>query len=308
MSVDHHVHLLSPQLVADWKSLGVPFSRPDSVYTSAASIQIDDVQLIPMAHLYGNEDFRRGLGLTLEQEEAAVRRENDHVAQEAKRFSGRAVAFCSADLKRPYFWNEMRRCRNDLSSTAVKLHLASAGIDPRRDNDLALVATVAAWADSNAVSLLVHVDPQGSGVEVEDVQRFIDRVIAPYPELNITVAHLGGSGGYGAWTRSVYRTFATWLRNEEAVGRPRAGVFFDLSAVWLENASEGVAASTASDGAALARDLAEFGVSRLLLASDYPVFDPVRSYAALRAGAKLDSVAWARVQSNRFPVLRNASK
>ncbi len=33
--VDHHVHILSPTLVADWKTLGVPFSRPDSVYTSA---------------------------------------------------------------------------------------------------------------------------------------------------------------------------------------------------------------------------------------------------------------------------------
>lgn len=305
---DHHAHILSPQLVADWKSLGVPFSRPDSMYTSATALHVEDVQLIPMAHLYGNEDFRRGLGLSLEQEAAAVRRENEHVAREAQRFPGRAVAYCSADIKRPYFWNEIRRCRNELSSMAVKVHLASAGFDPRRSDDLALMAAVAAWADSNRVALLVHFDPQRSGIELEHVRDFIEQVIAPYPQLAITIAHMGGSGGYGEWSRSVYRTFASWLREEATHSRARAGVYFDLSAVWLENESEGVPASTATDGAALARDMVEFGVNRLLLASDYPVFDPARAYAALRAGAAVDSATWVQLQANRFPVLRDAPR
>jgi hypothetical protein len=29
---DHHVHLLSPALIDDWKSIGVQFSRPEIEY------------------------------------------------------------------------------------------------------------------------------------------------------------------------------------------------------------------------------------------------------------------------------------
>jgi hypothetical protein len=103
--VDHHVHLLSPGLLRDWKSLGVNFSRPDSMYVSAASLlgnpaatgsgptaRLAGAVLLPMAHLYGRSDIRGPLRLTLAAEQAAVQRENDHVAAEAARYPGRAIA------------------------------------------------------------------------------------------------------------------------------------------------------------------------------------------------------------------------
>lgn len=305
---DHHVHLLSPALVADWKSLGVPFSRPDSVYTSPAGLGVGAALLVPMSHLYGNEEFRGALGLSLEQEHAAVRRENDYVAAAASGFPGTAVALCSVDISRPYAWDEIRRCRDALGVRGLKFHLASAGIDPREESHLEQVARVAAWADSAGVALLVHFDPQRRGVELEDVQRFIDRVIAPHPGLTLVIAHLGGSGGYGAWSRSVYRTFAAWLRAEEAGGRPRAGIHFDLSAVWLERESEGVPASTEADGRALAEDIREFGTARLLLGSDYPVFELARATTALRAGAGLGADEWQQLRANRLALLDPAGR
>jgi hypothetical protein len=108
---DHHVHLLGPDLLRDWKALGVPFSRRDETYLSAAGLlgsggeetpAIGGLALISMAHMYGRSGFRAEMGLPLEEERARAARENDHVAREAARTPGRAVAFCSVAALRPY--------------------------------------------------------------------------------------------------------------------------------------------------------------------------------------------------------------
>jgi uncharacterized protein len=311
VSTDHHVHILSPALVSDWKSLGVPFSKPDSAYSDASSLLgppseaetagVRQALLLPMAHLYGRAGFREALGLSEAEEYARVRRENDHVAREAARFPGRAAAFCGVDFLRPYAWEEIRRCRRELNSAGLKLHLASAGTDLRSPEHLRELARIAAWAESERVPLMVHFDPQQRGLEVEDVERFIREVLAPHPDLVVVLPHFGGSGGYGPWTQAVFRTFRRWLETEEASGTPRPGVFFDLSAVWLEEESEGVPPSTREEAAALKADLRSVGLRRVVFGSDYPVFDPERYAAAFQAAVELDGPEWEALLRNRVP-------
>lgn len=309
--VDHHVHILSPRLVADWKSLGVPFSRADSFYTSASPYLAEGdsrrplagAVLLPMAHLYGRASFRQELRLSLAAERSAVQRENDHVAAEAARFPGRAWAFCGVDFLRPYAWDEVRRCRAELRSPGLKLHLGSAGANLRSAAHLAELARFAEWAVAESIPVMLHFDPQAREMSEADVRRFIDRVLAPQPALTMVVAHLGGSGGYGPWTRVIYRTISEWLRQEEAEGRPRPGIRFDISAAWLEQDSEEVPRSTRQDGEALAADIAAFGVGRLLFGSDAPVFDPGPYGAAFRRAAGLLPAAWDSLAANRLPGL-----
>lgn len=308
--VDHHVHILSPELVRDWKSLGVPFSKPDSAYVSAAPLlgaeRVGRAVLLPMAHLYGRREFREALGLSEAEEYEAVRRENDHVAREAERWPGRAVAFCSVDFRRPYAWEEIHRCHRELGSAGIKLHLASAGADLRDGGQLARLARIAAWAEEEGLALTIHFDPQRRGLEVEDVERFIDEVLAPVPELVVCIAHLGGSGGYGGWTRSVYRTFRRWLDEEAARGVARSGVFFDIAGVWLEEESEGVPPSTEEDVAALRDDLERWGLERLVFGSDYPVFDPPAYAGALRGVLGLSPSGWEDLIHHEMPVFDEA--
>lgn len=311
---DHHVHLLSPALVRDWKSLGVPFSKPDAAYNSASSLfgspveagraKVEGAILLPMAHLYGRAGFREALGLSESEEHERVRRENDHVAREAARFPGRAVAFCGVDFLRPYAWEEIRRCRRELNSAGLKLHLASAGTDVRNPEHLRELARIAAWAESEPVPLMIHFDPQQRGLEVEDVERFIGEVLAPHPDLVVLIAHLGGSGGYGPWTRTVFLRFVRWLETEEAAGHPRSGVWFDVSAVWLEEESEGVPPTTREEAAALRTDLGRAGLRRVVFGSDYPVFDPERYAEGLRAAVGLDPSDWEALLRNRMPIPR----
>lgn len=314
--VDHHVHLLSPALVKDWKSLGVNFSRPDSVYTSASALlgdtaiadggparQVAGAVLIPMAHLYGRQDIRGPLRLSLAAEQAAVRRENDYVAAEAARFPDRAIALCGVDFLRPYAWSEVQRCRAELQSPGIKLHLASAGANLGYASHLAALRRYAELASADSLILFVHFDPQNNRGNLADIRRFIAEVLQPFPDLTVVIAHLGGSGGFDAWTRAIFETFTTWLDEEAAAGRPRTGVHFDISAVWLARDSEGMPRSTKQDAEALAAELARVGVGRLLFGSDAPVFIPGPYAAAFRRQAALSAEAWDSLARNRLPGL-----
>jgi predicted TIM-barrel fold metal-dependent hydrolase len=297
-------------LVQDWKSLGVPFSQPDSAYIFAGSVlsrvalpesgpePVRKAVLVPMAHIYGQTSFREALDLSASDEYARVRGENDHVAAQAALFPGRAVAFCSVDFLRPYALDEIGRCNRELSSAGVKLHLASAGADLRDEAHLGSLAAIAALAEASELALMVHLDPQQRGVEVNDIERFIEVVLQPYPDLIVIIAHLGGSGGYSAWTQSVLDTFASWLTAESASGRKRPSAFFDISAVWLARESEGVPRSTVADIAALKRDIERVGSNRILFGSDYPVFDPNDYAGALRSVLEMDSAKWEAMLNN----------
>ncbi|HEX7707232.1 MAG TPA: amidohydrolase family protein [Thermoanaerobaculia bacterium] len=298
---DHHVHLLSPGLVRDWKGLGVPFSRPDDAYTSYATIRsargrVNDAVLVPMAHFYGNEEFRMGLKLTLEEERARARGENDHVAAEARTAGDGTVAFCSVDYLRPYAWEEIRRCHSELGSPGLKLHLASAGTDLRSEKHLDLLTEIAKWAADERVTLLIHFDPQRRGINVDDVERFIQRVIEPHPTLVSVIPHLGGSGGYGRWTQSVFGVFSDW-----AARNPDHRIYFDISAAVLESESEGVPASTEEELTLFAASLRRAGFDRLLFATDYPLTTADRYATFLRNRAGLTEEELARLMANRLP-------
>lgn len=311
-TADYHVHLLGPGLIADWKSLGVTFSRADAAYLEAtrllepaggAAPPLDFALLVPMGHLYGNSEFRAGLELSLEEERARLAAENDHVAREAARHPGRALALCSVSVLRPYAWEEIRRCRGELGSAGLKLHLASSEVDLREPEHLTRVAEIAAWAERERVPLLIHLDTQRRGTQAADVERFARVVLEPHPKLVVIVAHLGGSGGFGRWTQSVFATLVDWLEARAAAGTPHEEIYFDLSAVILERESEGVPPTSNEEAAALGTALRRAGFDRLLLGSDYPVFDPRRTAELLveRAGLTHDELA--HLLANRAPGL-----
>lgn len=270
---DAHVHLMSQGLVDDWKSLGVPFSRPDSAYTMAAtgfaqarSTEIDaagpnpdQAILIPMAHFYGNGEFRGALGLSVEQEQQAAAAENDHVLEQARAFSGRAWAVCGVDILRPWAMDEIRRCTAPEDVIGLKLHLASAGVDLTSAEHRARIAAALDAVAALDLTVWMHLDTQSSDLEVDDVEDFAGEVFGPRPGLRIVIAHMGGSGGYGPWSREVYRALAEWLEQESAAGRDRPDYRFDISAIWLPEESEGVPASTRADAVALRSDLIDSG-------------------------------------------------
>lgn len=295
--VDHHVHILGPDIIRDWKALGVVFSRPDSIYVSAATLlarhgeALHSVTLVPMSHLYANPEFVAALKLDDSEVRRRVRRENRWVAEEATKHPGRAVAFCSVPALAAWALDDLAWCHDSLRTAGIKLHVASSQVDLRDETHLARLSAIASFASTRRLPLLLHVDPQRRGHDTTHIRALAEQVFQPYPELTVVVAHLGGSGGYGRWTQSVYLTLRQWLRDVERVGPPRS-IYFELSAVALEEESEGVPAMTAAEAARLREDLRRDSFDRVVFGSDYPVFDPIQGTRTLEslAGFTKDEV------------------
>jgi len=276
--VDHHVHVLSPELVREWKSLGVPFSKPDEHYVDVAALferaQLDGALLVPMAHFYGNDEFRGALELDLAAEQARVRHENDYVAALAAQDPTRRAALASVDLLRPYALEELARARKELDVVGVKLHLRSAGLDLREPAHLDALERIVAWVDAANELLLLHLDVLREDLTAEDVATCLERAFGPHPDVRVVIAHLGGSGGFDARTQLILGACTDWLEGERSLGRRHPNLRFDVSAVPMTRASEGVPPTTPTELAALAPALRRLGIDRLCFGSDYPVFDP----------------------------------
>ncbi len=276
--IDHHVHVLSPRLVKDWKSLGVPFSRPDEHYTGldalVAADALEGALLVPMAHFYASGEMREALELDLEAERARTQAENDYVAELASNSPLRAVALASVDLLRPYALDELRRARERHAVAGAKLHLRSAGFDFAAPEHREALARVAAWVASFDGLLLLHLDADDRPLDAAALEATLEHAFGPHPHLRVLVAHMGGSGGFDARVQRNFDACMDWLAAERARGRPRAEFHFDLSAALMLRESEGVPASSDADCAALASALRRLGFSRVHFGSDYPVFAP----------------------------------
>lgn len=306
--VDYHVHILGPDLMRDWRALGVAFSRPDEVYMSSAGLldggehaAAREVLLVPMAHLYGNSELREGLALTLEQERERTARENDFVAAQAVTFGSRAAALCSVSALRPYALEELDRCRQLERVVGIKLHLASSEVDLRDDGHIEAVARLFGWAAAVDLPVLLHLDTQRRGTDLEDIERFLDQALGPSPDLVVVIAHLGGSGGYGRWTQRVFAAVTAWRERQAAKTGAPPQLFYDVSAVLLEQPSEDVPATTVEEAAQLAADLRARAFDGVVFGSDYPVFDPRRGRAALAALAGLSPEEIEAIVTNRVP-------
>jgi uncharacterized protein len=301
---DHHVHVLGPRLVSDWKSLGVPFSRPDEAYTSAARCfegpdALAGAWLVPMGHLYANAEFARELGLDEAEARARLRAENAHVAREAARLGPPSLACVSVPPLAPWALEELAHGTDVLGARALKLHLASGGVDLREPAHLEAVGRCLDAALERGLPVLLHLDPQLRGHAAEDVGAALDVLLGPRDDLVVVIAHLGGSGGFGPWTRSVLATLTEWLASEAGDGRLHSGVLVDVSAVILAAESEGVPPTSAEELEQLAPALRRLGLGRVLFASDAPVFAPADTQRLWRERSGLTSDEWSQVLANR---------
>jgi predicted TIM-barrel fold metal-dependent hydrolase len=294
---DHHVHVLSPALIERWKSIGVPFSKPDYAYSDIDSIRrfdpVNGMFLVSMAYLWSTPGFSDSA------ERSNVARENDFVAGLARKDPGRLFAFCAVDPLAPYAVEELVRCRREMGAYGLKLHLATSGVDLSDPRHLARVREVLEAASAQGMPVLVHLAAPPGDAGDESAALLIDSVLVTGPPLEITIAHLGTSGGYGFTTSAIVRRFAEALRSRPELRKDR--VWFDISAVALTTESEQVPALTPQDFTSLAADLEDLGLERVVFGTDYPAFNSVAYMGLLESELPLTREELIHIAGNGVP-------
>jgi predicted TIM-barrel fold metal-dependent hydrolase len=269
--IDHHVHLLTPQLIEDWKSLGVPFSRSDHAYSNLDSIlrysPADRISVISMAYLYGTDDFSD------DNEYENVKRENTYVAHEGKRLGGRVRTFCSVDGRKEYAVDEILRCRKTLKMDGIKLHFNACSISLRSTSHLTRIREIFRLAAHERMPLLLHFENGSGRFGQLDIDVLIDSVLTGVSPMVLILAHMGTSGGFTPMTERIVRSLSS-------AARPRDhSVYFDISAVVLSDTTEGVLPTSSEEAARAASLMREIGISSFLFGTDYPLINS-RKYRA----------------------------
>lgn len=299
---DHHVHLLSPQLLSDWKAAGAAFSREDADYTDVervfASQNVSSAFLVSMAHLYASPEggiLPAGDGATTTTEQQRVALENDWIARAVARVPDRAIGFFSVNPLRDYATDEMNRCRQR-GLTGLKLHLPACGVDLRNASHLARLKDVFKWAADNRVPVLLHLFTAEPDGDVQAVSRLFWRELAGSCKgLDLCLAHLGSAGGFNRASQTLLDEFLLFRESGIPAG---SDVHFDLSGAVLAAETDGLPATSPEMCQRLAGYIRTVGADRFFFASDYPVFSPAASAAALKDGLAMAEPDFDRLMQN----------
>jgi predicted TIM-barrel fold metal-dependent hydrolase len=191
------------------------------------------------------------------EEHARVRLENDFTAAECARYPDRLVPFLSVNPKRGYAVEEIDRCVEH-GMRGLKLHLWNSFVDTRQASDLAALRRVVERAAQHRLPVVAHILVGAvPGYGPDDSERFAREIIMPFDTLQISLAHLGGAGGFGPLEQACFERYI------EVCGpdTPYA------SRVWAETSAV-LHSDSAREVPRLGELLSRWGLHRVLWGSD----------------------------------------
>lgn len=292
---DSHVHMMSPDLIADWKALGIPFSKPASYYSNIDTLlkrgQAENIDLIGMGYVYESPDFYQG-----EDRYERLKKENDYLLATAQKHPDRIRPFFTVDPLKEYALDEFNRCIDRHPGSGLKLHFNASQVYLTEPTHLAKVKPLFRLAAEKKAPVLLHFDNSHPKFGVPDVQLFVDSILKVLPALNINIAHFGTSGGFNEKTRTVLDAFIGQYQKGQIPSRHQ--LFFDLSAVALNKDSDGVPKLTPSEFKELGSYIRKLGVKKVVFGTDYPLYTSEEYFQILINEVGLTSEEWDIIQKN----------
>lgn len=300
LAADHHLHIRSPLMgVAAGKLCGA-MADCDAERLKEAVTGEDAVAALDAA------DAGQGLVLSMgyfagmpeleippEDQAALNRSENEYVAQAVARFPGRLSGFFSVNPLSGYAQDEVRYWIGDGRFNGLKLHFTNSDVDLRNEDHLAKLSALFDILDEAGTPVFVHMRTRNMEYGAEDARAFIDKVLAPHPNVPAIIAHMASWGSYDAGADAALGAFAAAF--EEGTLK-RGDILFDMTAVTArEPAPEMYAALKARVG--------EIGPDLVVFGSDWDggyltQFTP-RSEAEKLKAIGLDDETLAAVLQNR---------
>ena len=301
VTVDHHVHVHSPAILAflpAYCDAVSRFGKCDPGFTAHLTpddlISAMDAAGVRRSLLLSTGYLAESSMVTPRREDATdlLRAANDWTVSQARRRPDRFRAFIAVDPRAPSALPEIARWRGRPGVSGVKIHLTSSGLDLRRDADADTLADVFRAASAAHMAIVIHLRTQVMDYGAQDMLRFLERVLPAAGRAPVQIAHAGGWGEIDDATLSALGAFVA-----AAAERPErfGNVQFDLAGVWK-----------ATTPAALKMRLADLmrraGLPRFLPGSDWPfVRDLADEYGRVYPTLLLTESEWRGVRQNVAP-------
>lgn len=267
---DNHVHIMSPQLIALWKSMGIPFSKVDPFYSDIDTIfkvtKAQSLLLISMAYVYSSEEFGGNSGNV----ESKVRDENDYLALAKSKHPKKIKAFYGIDPLQEFALTEIERCHNELKLDGIKLHHNASQVYLTEPVHLKKIKAIFEYASNNRIPILMHFDNSHRKFGKRDVGLLADSVLSGLEYVNLQIAHFGTSGGFNQKTKETLDAFIELFQFNHPISKHT--ITFDISAVCLDKDAEGVTKLTNKDFDELAEYSRKLGFDRIVFGTDYPLY------------------------------------
>jgi predicted TIM-barrel fold metal-dependent hydrolase len=286
--LDAHAHSASALLLAYRAVSGGP-TRGESPTDGAELIRRMDAdgirRAIVLSTAYQMAADAYGTHTSESAEYARVRLENDFTAAECERNPGRLVPFFSVNPKRGYAVEEVDRCVAQ-KMRGLKLHLWNSLVDTRQAPDLAALKRVVARAAHHRMPVVAHILVGAvPNYGPDDTERFVREIILPFDTLQISLAHLGGAGGFGVQQQACFQRLIA-LCGPDAPWASR---------VWTDMAAVLTATTSADEARRLGELLPQWGLRRVLWGSD----NLDGALALTRTQWPLDPIAWQAIADQR---------
>lgn len=179
--IDAHIHLLPPDVIAANQGYGdrfVDFGSAEDYLALMDQYHIETAFVMP---------FNDPCMLSMDFQVASV---HNNLLEMCRRSGKRLYCFADIDLKDPIEATlaQLERAMENEEFLGVKLHASNAGYPL----DGAYYDRVFAWANANDVLLELHSYPREHLPDDVCSPSRIKNVLKKYPQLRLSVAHLGG--------------------------------------------------------------------------------------------------------------------
>jgi predicted TIM-barrel fold metal-dependent hydrolase len=282
---DHHVHLMSPQLISVWKQMGIPFSKQDHFYSNIDTIfevtGAGRISLVSMAYVYSSDEF----GGDSDNISEKIKTENNYLAAAKDKYPDRVIAYYGVDPLSQYAIEEIKRCHEDLKLDAIKLHFNASQVYLTEPAHLIRVKNIFQYASVNQIPVLLHFDNSHPKFGKTDVKILADSVLSKLSYVNLQIAHFGTSGGFNQKTKNVLDSFIELFTNDHPISKHK--ISFDISAVCLDKDADGVPQLTKKDFEDLSVYCRKLGFNRIVFGTDYPLYKSFEYLDILRTKLNL---------------------
>ena len=207
---------------------GAPFTA-EQLVAQSDSAGVQRALVLSVAYWFGSA-LMAGADpdLSLADEHARVRAENDWVASQVARYPNRLTAFCSLNPLKPYAVEEIQRCGRQPGIRGLKLHLANSTVDLRRREDVDQLRRVFRAANEARLAIVVHLRPRLKPYGRQDAETFLREIRPEAPDIPIQIAHLVGWGGYDDATDEAVAVFSDAIARNDPLTK---NLYFDLTSI-----------------------------------------------------------------------------